>query len=186
MNARWIGRILRSARAGERHSASNHGALLGVPEIISLKSEWFLNGTPMPFRSAGIGVGENVSPPLSWSGVPVGTVELAMIMEDPDAPLPRPFVHMIAYRIAPDKSGLAEGALALEATGVAFGRSTAGAQGYMGPRPVPGHGPHRYIFQILALSRCTAFSSAPKLKAFLGGISGTVIGRGMLVGTYER
>jgi Raf kinase inhibitor-like YbhB/YbcL family protein len=186
MNARWIGRILRSVRAGERHSASNHGALLGVPEIISLKSEWFLNGTPMPPQSAGIGVGENISPPLSWSGVPAGTVELAIIMEDPDAPLPWPFVHMIAHRISPDKSSLAEGALAHEAIDVAFGRSTAGAQGYMGPRPVPGHGPHRYIFQILALSRRTTFSSAPKLKAFLGGIAGTVIGRGMLMGTYER
>jgi Raf kinase inhibitor-like YbhB/YbcL family protein len=186
MNARWIGRILRSVRAGERHSASNHAALLDVSGVISLKSEWFLNGKQMPLRSAGIGVGENISPPLSWSGVPAGTVELAILMEDPDAPLPWPFVHMIAYRISPDKSGVAAGALAREAAGAAFGRSTAGAQGYMGPRPVPGHGPHRYIFQILALSRCTAFSSAPKLKAFLHGISGTVIGRGILVGTYER
>jgi Raf kinase inhibitor-like YbhB/YbcL family protein len=186
VNARWIGRILRAVRAGERHAASNHAALLGVPEVISLKSEWFLNRKQMPLRSAGVGVGENISPPLSWNGVPAGTVELAIIMEDPDAPLPRPFVHMIAYRISPDKSGVAAGALAREAAGVAFGRSTAGAQGYMGPRPVPGHGPHRYSFQIFALSRSTAFSSAPKLKAFLDGISGTVIGRGILVGTYER
>jgi hypothetical protein len=84
MNARWIGRILRGVRAGERHSASNHAALFGVPEMISLKSEWFLNGKQMPLRSAGIGVGENISPPLSWSGVPGGTVELAIIMEDRD------------------------------------------------------------------------------------------------------
>jgi Raf kinase inhibitor-like YbhB/YbcL family protein len=185
VNARWMGRILRGVRAGERHAASNHSTLLGVPEVISLKSDWFLNGKQMPLRSAGIGVGENISPPLSWSGVPAGTVEVAIMMEDPDAPLPWPFVHMIAYRIAPDKTSVAEGALAHEAIGVAFGRSTAGAQGYMGPRPVPGHGPHRYIFQILALSRRTAFSSAPKLKAFLNGIAGTVIGRGTLEGTYE-
>jgi Raf kinase inhibitor-like YbhB/YbcL family protein len=186
MNARWIGGILRGVRAGERYSALNHAALSGASEVISLKSEWFLNGKQMPPRCAGIGVGENISPPLSWSGVPAGTVELAIIMEDPDAPLPRPFVHMIAYRISPDKSSVAEGTLAREATDVAFGRNTAGARGYMGPRPVRGHGPHHYIFQILALSHCTAFSSAPKLKAFLNGILGTVIGRGMLVGTYER
>jgi Raf kinase inhibitor-like YbhB/YbcL family protein len=186
MNARWIGRILRGVRAGERHCASNHAALSGVPQVISLESEWFLNGEQMPLRSAGRGVGENISPPLRWSGVPAGTAELAIIMEDPDAPLPRPFVHMIAYRISPDKSSVSEGALAYEAIGVAFGRGTAGAQGYMGPRPVTGHGQHRYIFQILALSRRTAFSLAPKLKGFLDGISGTVIGRGMLVGTYER
>jgi phosphatidylethanolamine-binding protein (PEBP) family uncharacterized protein len=112
VNARWIGRILRGVRSGERHSASNHAALVGVPEVISLKSEWFLNGKQMPLRCAGIGVGENISPPLNWSGVPARTVELAVIMEDPDAPLPRPFVHMIAYRISPDKSSVAEGALA--------------------------------------------------------------------------
>jgi hypothetical protein len=186
MNARWIGRILRGVRAGERHSALNHAAFFEVPAVISLKSEWFLNGKQMPLRCAGIGVGENISPPLNWRGVPAGTVELGIIMEDPDAPLPRPFVHMIAYRISPGESNVAEGGLAREAIGVAFGRSTFGAQGYMGPRPVPGHGPHRYIFQILALSRRTAFSSAPKLKAFLDGISGTVVGRGMLVATYER
>ena len=186
MNVRWIGRILRGVRAGDRRSASNHAALLGVPEVILLKSEWFLNGKRMPLRSAGIGVGENISPPLSWSGVPAGTVELAIIMEDPDAPLPWPFVHMIAYRIAADQVGFAEGALVRVACGMAFGKSTAGAQGYIGPRPIPGHGPHRYIFQILALSRRTAFSSAPKIRVFLDGISGTVIGRGMLIGIYER
>ena len=131
---------LRGVRAGERHAASNHAALFGVPELISLKSEWFLNGKQMPLRSAGMGVGENISPPLSWNGVPAGTVELAIIMEDPDAPLPRPFVHMVVYRISPDKSSVAEGAFAHEDIGVAFGRSTAGAQGYLGPRPVPGHG----------------------------------------------
>jgi Raf kinase inhibitor-like YbhB/YbcL family protein len=186
VNVRWIGHMLRGIRAGDRRSASNHAALVGVPEVISLESEWFLNGKPMPLRSAGIGVGENVSPPLSWSGVPAGTVELAIIMEDPDAPIPRPFVHMIVYRIVPNQAGFAEAALAREARGMAFGKSTAGTQGYMGPRPIPGHGPHRYIFQILALSRHTAFSSAPKLKAFLDSIRGTVIGRGILIGTYER
>jgi phosphatidylethanolamine-binding protein (PEBP) family uncharacterized protein len=98
VNARWIGRILRAVRAGERYSASNHAALLGV-EVISLKSAWFLNGKQMPLRSAGMGVGVNISPPLSWSGAPAGTVELAIIMKDPDAALPWPFVHMIAYRI---------------------------------------------------------------------------------------
>jgi hypothetical protein len=46
-----MGRILRGVRAGERHSASNDTALLGVPEVISLESDWFLNGTQMPLRS---------------------------------------------------------------------------------------------------------------------------------------
>jgi hypothetical protein len=84
MNARWIGRILRGVRAGERHCALNHAALFVAPEVISLKSEWFLNGKEMPLRCAEIRVGENISASLSWSGVPAGTLELAIIIEDPE------------------------------------------------------------------------------------------------------
>ena len=102
MNVRWLGRLLRGIRAGERHSILKHPALTNVPNVISVKSEWFHNGEAMPPRSAGAGVGENVSPPLTWSGVPAGTEEIAIIIEDLDAPLPRPFVHMIAYHIAPN------------------------------------------------------------------------------------
>jgi Raf kinase inhibitor-like YbhB/YbcL family protein len=186
MKTRWIGRLLRGVRAGERHSVLNHSALSGVPEKIFLQSDWFHDGGAMPLRTAGMGVGENISPALRWSGVPAGTVELAIILEDPDVPLPRPFVHMIAYRIAPDRAGFPEGALAREARGIAFGKGTAGAQGYMGPRPIPGHGPHRYFWHILALNQAPEFQSAPKLRNFLEGISGKVIGYGCLVGIYER
>jgi hypothetical protein len=67
--------------------------------VISLKSEWFPDGGEMPVRCAGKGVGADISPPLGWDGVPDGTKELALIMEDSDAPLPRPFVHLIVYGI---------------------------------------------------------------------------------------
>jgi Raf kinase inhibitor-like YbhB/YbcL family protein len=186
MNTRWLGRLLRGIRAGERHSILKHPALTSVPNVISVKSEWFHNGEAMPPRSAGAGVGENVSPPLTWSGVPAGTEEIAIIIEDPDAPLPRPFVHMIAYHIAPNNPMLVEGALNDKARDILFGKSTAGAQGYMGPRPVPGHGPHRYCFYVLALNRPVGTLIAPKLKAFLKNICGRTIGYGCLVGVYER
>ena len=110
MNARWLGRLLNRVRAGDRHSAWNHTGLCGVPEVIALRSDWFEDGKPMPLRSAGIGVGDNISPPLDWNGVPDGTIELALILEDPDAPLPRPFLHLIAYGIPRDLKRLPEGA----------------------------------------------------------------------------
>jgi phosphatidylethanolamine-binding protein (PEBP) family uncharacterized protein len=186
MNVQWLGRVLRGVRAGERYSVSNRPVLNGVPDMITLQSTWFDNGKPMPRRSAGIGVGDNISPPLNWSGAPTETVEFAIVMEDPDVPLPLPFVHLIAYGIAPDCSSLAEGALAFGAADVVFGRSTAGGQGYMGPRPVPGHGPHSCIFYVLALNRRASFASPPKLTVFLQSIAGAVVGYGRLVGTYER
>ncbi len=111
MILRWLGRLPHGVRAGEHHSVSNHKALAGVPEVISLKSEWFENSRAMPLRSAGAGVGKNISPPLNWSGVPRGTVELAIIMEDRDAPLIRPFVHLIAYKISPERSHLVKALL---------------------------------------------------------------------------
>ncbi len=186
MNARWIGPLLRGFHAGECHSAWNHPSLARVPEVISLKSEWFLNGEAIPIRCAGKGVGENVSPPLTWTGVPDGAKELALIMEDPDAPLPKPFVHLIAYGIPPELHGLPEGSLCHEGGPLRFGKNTIGSRGYIGPRPVPAHGPHRYAVQIVALNRHPEFSSPPKLRDFLKAILGTVIGRGRLIGTFER
>jgi Raf kinase inhibitor-like YbhB/YbcL family protein len=186
MDVRWFGRLLSRVRAGDRHSAWNHAALFEVPEVISLRSDWFDDGRAMPLRAAGKGVGENVSPPLSWDDAPDGTTEFALIMEDPDAPLPRPFVHLIAYGIPGELRQLPEGALGHEGPSLRFGKSTIGSQAYMGPRPMPAHGPHRYVIQILALNRPTKFQSAPNLKSFLKGVSGTVIGRGRLIGTFER
>ncbi len=186
MNVRWLGRLLRGVRAGERYSVSNRPVLNGIPEIITLQSGWFDNGNPMPLRCGGIGVGDNVSPPLAWSGAPAETVEFAIVMEDPDVPLPRPFVHMIAYGIAPNRSSLGAGELDACAVDFAFGRSSVGAQGYMGPRPVTGHGPHSYIFHVLALNRRLSFASPPKLAEFLKCIAGAVVGYGRLAGTYER
>ena len=81
---------------------------------------------------------------------------------------------------------LPEGALGHEGRSLRLGKSTIGSLGYMGPRPIPAHGPHHYVIQILALNRPTKFESAPNLKSFLKGISGTVIGRGRLIGKFER
>jgi Raf kinase inhibitor-like YbhB/YbcL family protein len=196
MSLRWLGHLLRNVRAGEQHAFAKNRALAGIPEAILLTSPWYADGERMPLRCAGAGIGENVSPPLSWSQVPAGTVELALVMEDPDVPFPRPIIHMIAYRIPPDHSrsadtgpagfGLAEGALGAGATGLLFGKGTMGKQGYTGPRPPSGHGPHRYIFHVLALNRHAEFQAPPKLKEFLAGVAGSIIGRGSLVGIFEQ
>src|SRR5258707_243878 len=88
--------------------------------------------------------------------------------------------------IIDEVGSLAEGALNCGARNVLFGKSTTGAQGYMGPRPVPGHGPHHYCFYVLALNRPVGVPRAPKLNTFLKNISGRTIGYGCLVGIYER
>jgi len=187
MIARMIGKALRGVRAGDKLLAWNDTALVTASVRISLLSSSFAEGQAIPVRYAGEGVGENISPPLRWSGVPEGAAELVLIMQDPDAPLPRPVVHVLASGISPEAGGLAEGALGAAAgPGIRLGRASFGRRAYAGPRPVPGHGPHRYVFQLVALRRPLALAQAPDLRELLAAIRGEVIARGRLVGTFER
>ena len=186
MHSRWLGKLLRGVHAGETHSVSNHPSLCLSPFSLSVESDWFDDGGFMPERAAGKGVGSNISPPLTWSGLPAETAEVAIIVEDPDAPLPRPFIHLVAYGIPAELTFVPEDFLSASGQQLRLGRNTTGSMGYMGPRPVPGHGPHRYHFHVLALDRKVEFAAPPKLKPFLSKLSGAVVARGTLTGVYER
>jgi len=182
-----IGKALRGIRAGDRHLAWNHPALATVPAGIRLASSAFADGGAMPTRYAGQGAGENISPPLSWSGVPDDAAELVLIIQDPDVPLPRPVVHVIATGISPGSGGLAEGALgAAGSPGIRLGRASFGRRVYAGPGALRGHGPHRYVFQLVALRRPLALAKEPTLRELLAAIRGNAIARGRLTGTFEQ
>jgi Raf kinase inhibitor-like YbhB/YbcL family protein len=187
MIARMIGKALRGIRAGDKHLAWNAAALAAAPVSISLTSSAFADGQAMPIRYAGQGVGDNVSPPLQWSGVPQGAAELVLIMQDPDAPLLRPVVHVIATGISPSTGGLAEGALGASASpDIKLGRASFGRRAYAGPRPVPGHGPHRYVFQLVAVARPLVVATAPNLRELLTALRGNALARGRLTGLFEQ
>lgn len=137
-----MGRLLGGVRAGEGRLLDAGPKLAGVPLTLEIETSAWPNGGAIPRRHAGPGVGDNVSPALSWRGVPAESAELVLVVEDADVPLLRPFVHLLAYGIAPDRAGFAEGALTPASTADAvFGRNTAGPPGYAGPRALPGHGP---------------------------------------------
>jgi hypothetical protein len=184
---RVIGRALRGIRAHDEHLAWNDAALAAVPVLIHLTSSAFAEGRAIPIRYAGKGVGENISPPLRWSDVPEEAAELVLIMQDPDAPLPRPVVHVIATGIPPGSGGLAEGALsASPPSGIRLGRALFGRCAYAGPRAMPGHGPHRYVFQLIALRWPLALAKPPTLSELLAALRGNAIARGRLIGTFEQ
>ena len=123
-------------------------------------------GRPYLKRHAGLGVGANLSPPLAWSGIPPDAAELVLIVQDPDAPLRRPVVHLIAMGITPTTQAMREGMLTPHANPtITYGRGAFGVIGYAGPRPIPAHGPHRYAFQLFALKRKLALPVAPDLAA---------------------
>ena len=181
-----LGQILRGVHAGEEHLVWNAvDAASAAP--IALSSPAFPAGALIPARHAGAGVGENVSPELAWSGIPADARELVVVIEDPDAPLPRPVVHAIAYGISPTATSLGDGALSSpRAEGHARGKGFLGRCHYGGPRPIPGHGPHRYVFQLFALRRPLSFPEAPSRRQLVAQMHGAVLARGRLDGLYER
>lgn len=157
---------------------------------MTLESSAFKHGQPIPRKYSG--EGEDLSPALIWSGVPNGTVELALLCDDPDAPMPEPWVHWIIYGIAPTVSGLPEG-IARAANPPAPAGACHGANswprdnlGYRGPMPPPGHGPHRYFFKLYALDAPLGLAAGADKKALLAAIEGHVLAEAELIGTYER
>ena len=183
----FVGRLLRSIRAGETHLASNHPSVRRATESLKLSSDTFGPTGSMPVRCAGRGVGDNVSPQLSWDGAPEDTQELVLIIEDPSAPPPRPFVHAVVTGIPASMKSLAEGALnATNEAHVTMGLNSLHQRAYLGPRPVPGHGPHDYVFQLFALRRQLPEANRSTKGRVLRIIDGLVVARGRLTGTYER
>ena len=78
-----------------------------VGMAVQVSSPAFEMGGAIPRKYTG--EGEDVSPPLEWSGLPGGTREIALICDDPDAPMPEPFVHWVVYKISANSGGFPEG-----------------------------------------------------------------------------
>ena len=96
---------------------------------VQVSSPAFEAGGAIPRRYTG--EGEDVSPPLEWSGLPEGTREVALICDDPDAPMPEPFVHWVVYKISAASAWFPEG----NAGGALKGRNSFARMGYGGPMP---------------------------------------------------
>lgn len=150
--------------------------------MIQVSSPAFNPGSPIPKKYAYPPEGENVSPPISWSGLPKGTREIALICDDPDAPRAEPWVHWVVYRIPPDRRGFEEGSTG----GAVEGRNDFGKTGWGGPLPPRGSGPHHYHFKVYALDQAVDLKPGATKSELLKAIRGHVLGQGELVGTYER
>ena len=177
-----IGRLLRPVRASTARSPLA-GAGFAAPTTITVTSTAFADGGRIPRRHAGKGVGDDVSPALRWTGVPRATAALLLLLDDVDVPLRTPLVHSAAV-LPPDSESLDEGDFR-PGPGVRNVATRLSKDGYSGPRPIPGHGPHQYRFHVLALDRPVP-ADAATVKALLAAASGHVLARGTLTGTYER
>jgi Raf kinase inhibitor-like YbhB/YbcL family protein len=150
-----------------------------LPEPITVSSPAFTPGSSIPPRFTCDG--EDVSPPLAWSGVPTGTVEVALVLDDPDAP-GGTYVHWIVVGLDRANTNLAE---ATVPPGVRQAPNSAGRAAYTGPCP-PGGAAHHYRFTIYALQRPPDVGDDASPEATIQAIEAAATARGRLVGTYER
>jgi len=160
---------------------------------MQLTSTAFEEYHPIPQRYTG--EGEDLSPELRWSDVPVGTRSFALVCEDPDAPKRQPndppFVHWLIYDLSPNTSLLPEGvpkqphvsAMPIEAE---QGTNSFGKVGYGGPMPPKGHGMHRYHFRLFALDRDLSLKPGATARDLSKAIQGHVLAEATLIGRYER
>lgn len=184
----WLGAIMRNIRAGHAKLVIVQPELAVGETVIDLSSPAFANGARLPVRFTNDG--EGVSPPLLWGEVPDGTVSLALIVEDPDAPALQPLVHALVWNIPADERRLAEGTIVRDGQGAPdgrdVGRNSFFSEGWLPPDPPAGHGSHDYVFQLFALGETLDIGSNPGRSALTRALAGRVLGAGMLVGTYSR
>ncbi len=184
---RSIGEGLRPVRAGLRRLTCNRREFAGLLPAIEVTSPAFGDHEPIPARFTADG--EGLAPPLAWRGVPAEARGLALLVEDADPPVPRAFVHAIVPALPPVDGSLAEGELPNRRRteqAARMGRNSVAARAWLPPSPPPGHGPHRYCFQLYALDAAPVFDQPPGRTALIRAMAGHVIAMGMLIGTYER
>jgi Raf kinase inhibitor-like YbhB/YbcL family protein len=132
---------------------------------------------------------DGVSPAISWDAVP-GALSYVIITEDPDASPIKPFVHWVAWNIPATVTslhkGLQEQLRLVEPEGVLQGRNSSGTHGYFGPKPPVGDPAHHYHFQVLALDKMLDLPPRADRDAILEAVSGSVLAKGELVGTYAQ
>jgi hypothetical protein len=161
---------------------------------MKLTSGGFQNGSKIDSRFTV--EGDDISPPLSWSGAPGGTKSFALICDDPDAPSPRrpaaePWVHWIIFNIPAGLSELPQGidrkTEPNKVPGARQGRNSWPSDnvGYRGPAPPPGSGQHRYFFKLYALDSAVDLGAGATKQQLLTAMSGHVLAETELVGAYE-
>jgi Raf kinase inhibitor-like YbhB/YbcL family protein len=166
-------------RAGVRRLAFRR---LGVEPRgdLQLTCDAFANGEPIPIRYTA--EGGSAEPPLRFRGAPRESRSLALLVEDPDAPTPRPFVHWLVYAIPPSATSID----AARASSAREGLSSVLKKGWVGCAPPRGDSAHRYFFQLFASDRELDLPAGTGRSPLLRVLSGHVISCATLIGTYRR
>jgi Raf kinase inhibitor-like YbhB/YbcL family protein len=179
-----VGRALRRVRPGVDRFVCRSSVARSALPVIEVTSPTFGDQQPIPARYTADG--EGISPPVAWGDVPDETRSIALLVEDADSPTPSPLVHAIAWHISRALRELAEGALAPGDHHPSLGLNSFLRQGWLPPDPPPGHGRHRYGFQVFALDHDPELGVMPGRSTLIRALRGHTLAYGLLIGTYER
>ena len=156
------------------------------PMSLKLVSSAFEEGGAIPKKYTC--EGQDISPPLAWSGVPQGAKSLVLIVDDPDAPDPKApkmiWVHWVLYNLPANAMGLAEG-VTIEAlpTGTMVGLNDWKRASYGGPCPPIGR--HRYFHKLYVLDAALSGLNQPDKAAIEAKMRPHILAEATLIGTYE-
>ncbi len=160
-----------------------------APAPLTVTSPTLTAGQPIPKQHTADG--ENTSPAFAWTGAPATTKSFALICDDPDVPMPQPFVHWVIYNIPGAAKGLPANipidpaaAMPAEIAGAIQGPSGFRRPIYRGPAPPPGK-VHNYHFTVFALDVADLPAGLNKAQ-LVDAMAGHIVGQGQLVATYER
>jgi Raf kinase inhibitor-like YbhB/YbcL family protein len=164
--------------------AQEQGGTMSMQKTMQMTSSAFSAGETIPNKFTYDG--PDVSPQLKWNAPPSGTQSLALIMDDPDAPVGT-WVHWVLYDLPANTQELPEGVAKQEqlSSGARQGRNDFGKIGYGGPCPPPSK-PHRYFFKLYALdAKLGLKAGATKANVELA-MKGHILAQAELMGTYGR
>lgn len=183
---RWVGQVLRPLRPGV-DALTGHSLGRRVPATIKVTSPVFKESEAIPRLFTAEGDGR--FPGIEWTGLPEGTRSVVVLVEDADIPFAVPVTHLIVHSIDPAVTGIETGAVKAFMAGPApegwaCGRNFLGATGWTPPAPPPGHGTHRYAFQVFALDDQPMFRHPPRRGRLMRTIRPHILAQGSLVGTF--
>ena len=151
---------------------------------MQLTSPTFTNGNPIPVRYTCDG--EDLSPPLAWSGAPPGTRSFALLCDDPDAPAGT-WHHWAVFDVPANVSSIDEGMPREVAGAIRQALNDFSRFGYGGPCPPRGHGLHHYHFRLLALDVASlGLTGRVRCKEVERAGRPHVLATAELVGTFSR
>lgn len=176
------------ATAMRRQASQGSGVPLALQRVeardsLQVRSDAFAAGGAIPSRYSEYHDG--VAPPLAWDPVE-GAATYVILVEDPDAASPKPFVHWVAWNLteAMTPEGLEE-SIRLP-SGLTQGRTSRGSVGWFGPRPPVNDPTHHYHFQVFALDIPLDVLPGSDRDTVLAAMQGHVLAKGELVGTYQQ